>query len=148
MASRLTQKDWQFIQDHNKRHCEQQQLIGYWLAKKGISLKALETHPHFDDVVLLLEWRDAMWHKLNPSEQAIWGAYWGNTYTKRRALKKKALKKLEQITITATERHEEKLIQANKQRQRIKALRQNPYEKSSAYMTAKSEDAAYSAPWD
>lgn len=127
---------------------EQEQLVGYWLKRKGITKKAIETHPHIDDVILLMKWRDAMWNILNNSEQAVWGAYWGYTYNKRKALKKKSLNKLEQITITATQKHKLKHAKLQAQRQLIKAKRQNPYEKSSAYMTAKSEDSAYSAPWE
>lgn len=127
---------------------EQEQLVGYWLKKKGITRKALETHKHIDDVILLLKWREAMWDVLNSSEQAVWGAYWGYTYKKRKALKKKSLNKLEQITITATNRQQLKQLKATQQRQSIKALRQNPYSKSSAYMTAKTEDTACSAPWE
>lgn len=135
-------------QKQSALNLEQEQLVGYWLKRKGITRKALETHPHIDDVILLLKWRDAMGNLLNPSEQAVWGAYWGYTYNKRKALKKKSLSKLEQITITATTRHQQLTLKASKQRQTIKALRQNPYEKSSANMTAKSEDTACSAPWE
>ena len=119
---------------------EQEQLLGYWLKRKGITRKDIETHKQIDDVVLLLRWKDAMHSLLNASELSVWGAYWGYTYKKRKALKKKSLKKLEQITITATQRHTQQQSKAQQQQQRIKALRQNPYEKSSAYMTAKSED--------
>ena len=129
-----------------------EQTLGYWLATKGITRKALDTHPHCDDIILLLKWRDSMWHKLNPSEQAIWGAYWGSVYHKRRKLKNKALKKLEQITITATERHNRQEQQSQQARSRIQSLRKAKHrtliKKSSANMTAKSEDAACSAPWE
>jgi hypothetical protein len=148
MANTLNHKQREEIRQQRARYIRQEQLVGYWSKTKGISKKSLERHPHIDDVILLLKWRESMWHMLNKSEQAIWGAYWGNTYKKQKALKNKALKKLEQITITATERQEK----AKQQRKRIKALRQgetqNPNEKSSAYMTAKSEDAACSAPWE
>lgn len=102
------------------KNLEQEQLVGYWLkSRKGITRKALETHPHIDDVILLLKWRDGVWHMLNSSEQAVWGAYWGYTYNKRKALKKKSLAKLEQITITAIQRQ-----QAIKTKlEKIKALR-------------------------
>jgi hypothetical protein len=98
---------------------EQEQLVGYWLKRKGITRKALETHPHIDDVILLMKYRDAMWDKLNNSERAVWGAYWGYTYNKRKALKKKSLNKLEQITITAYDRQQTRQQAINK----IKALR-------------------------
>jgi len=132
----------------HRQAVEQSQLVGYWVKTRGITQADLDSHPHIDDVILLMKWRDAMWDKLNNNERAVWGAYWGYTYNKRKALKTKSLNKLEQITITANDRHLKNLVKTATQRQHIKALRQNPYSKSSAYMTAKSEDAAQSAPWD
>lgn len=113
----MTQRDQ--AQITQRKNFEQEQLVGYWLKTRGITRKALETHPHIDDVILLLKYRDAMWDLLNNSERAVWGAYWGYTYNKRKALKKKSLAKLEQITITATTRREETKAAI----QRIKALR-------------------------
>jgi len=98
---------------------EQEQLVGYWLKRKGITRKALETHPHIDDVILLMKYRDGMWNYLNNSERAVWAAYWGYTYNKRKALKKKSLSKLEQITNTVIARQETRQSAINK----IKALR-------------------------
>jgi hypothetical protein len=121
------------------RYYEQQQLIGYWAKKKGISLSAIEQHPYADDVVLLLNMRDsAFWHLFNSSEQAIWGAYWNVVYHNKRKLKEKALNKLEQIILTATQRQDE---QAQK-RQKIKALRTQWNAKSGGYMMANAPDAA------
>lgn len=120
----------------------------YWCRTKGISSRDLAEHPQADDVILMLQWRDAMWHKLNPSEQAVWGAYWNTVYHKRRALHKKALTKLEQITITATDRHLQELVKQAQQRQRIKALQQNPYSKPADNMTAKDVGLAQTVPWE
>lgn len=119
-----------------------------WCRQRGIHSKDLETHPQADDVVAMLAWRETMWHKLNKSEQAVWGAYWNTVYHKRRPIHKKALKKLEQITITATDRHEENLKHQAQQRQRIQALKQNPYSKSSDDIVAKTDDSTYSVPWE
>lgn len=122
----------------NARYIEQQQLIGYWAKKKGISLSTIEQHPHFGDIVLLLNFRDALWQDLNKSEQAIWGAYWGLSYNKGKKLSKKNLGKLEQITITVIDR-KNKLAQ---QQTSIKALRTQWNAKSGGYMMANAPDAA------
>ena len=117
MATTTAQRE--ITAKQNLQRFEQEQLVGYWLKRKGITRTALETHPHIDDVVLLMRWREGVWHLLNTSEQAVWGAYWGHTYKKRKALKKKSLNKLEQITITAIDRHKQAQLKINK----IKALR-------------------------
>lgn len=116
----------------------------YWCRSKGISKKDLETHPQIDDVILMLRFRDSLWTILNQSEQAVWGAYWNTVYHKRRCLHKKALNKLEQITITATDR----LLQLQNQRSRIKALRQNPIHKPAENMTAKDVGPSQTVPWE
>ena len=129
-------------------HSELAHYTNYWCKTKGISIKDIESHIRADDIVLLVAFRDAMWDKLNKSEQGSWAGYWNSVYFKKNKLKIKALKKLEQITITATNRHLKNIVYQAQQRQRIKALRQNPNAKPSAYMTAKSEGPDQSAPWD
>lgn len=119
-----------------------------WCKSKGITSADLDKHPQADDVVLMLKWREEMWHKLNASEQAVWGAYWNIVYNKKRALYKKALNKLEQITITASDRHLKNLIKTAQQRQRIKALRQNPNSKPADDMTAKDAGLSQTVPWE
>lgn len=119
-----------------------------WCREKGIHAIDLEKHPQADDIVLMLKWREEMWHKLNKSEQAVWGAYWNHVYFKKFPLHKKALKKFEQITITASDRHLKELIIKAEQRQRIKALRQNPYSKPADNMTAKDVGLLQTVPWE
>jgi hypothetical protein len=68
-----------------------------WCREKGIHAKDLEEHPQADDVVLLINFRDAFWNIMTPAEQGVWAAYWGWTYSKALSLKKKHLKKLENI---------------------------------------------------
>jgi hypothetical protein len=119
-----------------------------WCRQKGIHASDLDKHPQIDDVILMLVWRGDMWKKLNKSEQAVWGAYWNTVYHKQRPIHKKALKKLEQITITATDRHLKDLVIKAKQKQRIKALRQNPYSKPADNIVAKDAGLAQTVPWE
>jgi len=127
---------------------ELEHYTNYWCKTKGISLKDLERHPRADDLVLLIAFRDALWPKLNKSEQSCWAGYWSSVYVKKNTLKTKALNKLEQITITATDRHLKNIIIQAQLTQRIQALKQNPYAKSADNMTAKDADLSQSAPWD
>lgn len=128
-------------EQQRRQSIEQSQLVGYWAKTKGLTQKDLLEHPQIDDAILLIQIRDEMWSKFNLSERGCWSGYWNSVYFKRNRLKKKAYKKLEQIIITATTRHET-------QRQLIKALKQNPYAKPSAYMTAKTEGLTQTVPWE
>lgn len=141
----------EIIDLQRKQALEQSQLVAYWAKTRGITQKDFEGHARIDDVILLLQFRDAMWHKLNLSERGVWAGYWNSIYCNKNKLKIKALKKLEQITITAEQRHLANLIKQAEQRQHIRLIRQqsqNPYSKSSAYMTAKTEGPDQSVPWD
>lgn len=120
----------------------------YWCKTKGITSKDLEQHPQVDDVILLVAFRDAMWDKLNVSERACWAGYWSSVYVKKNKLKSKALTKLEQITIIATNRHLKKIITQASQRKTIKALRQNPYAKPAEDIAAKDVGLAQTVPWE
>lgn len=119
-----------------------------WCRERGIHSKDLEKHPRADDIVLLLRFREELWHKLNRSEQGCWAGYWSSVYKKRNALKSKALNKLEQITITANDRHLKALINKAKQRQKIRQLRQNPYSKSTDNIAAKDVEISQTVPWE
>lgn len=99
-------------------------VTNYWCRTKGIQSTDLETHPQMDDVILLIQYRDAMWSKLNKSEQAHWGAVWDWCYHKKHSLKRKHLAKLELITEQATTRYQLQQNQLAKARQRIHQLRQ------------------------
>ena len=126
------------------KELEQEQFIGYWCKTKGITKKDLESHPHIDDVILLMKYRAECWHRLNKSEQAVWGAIWGIIYKKRKPLTNKGLKKLELIYTNSKQRHLQQLIKIHT----IKALRQNPYEKEDHDMTAKGSSNANNIPWE
>lgn len=89
----------------------------YWCKSKGISAKDLEIHPQADDVVLLVNIREAAWHMYNSKEQGVWSAYWGWVYSKKFPLKKKHLKKLQAVTEAALQRHKLKQQAGEKIRQ-------------------------------
>lgn len=78
-----------------------------WCRSKGISVKDLESHPQADDLVLLINIREATWHMLNQQEQGVWAALWGWVYTKGYSLKQKHIKKLETITYQSLTRHKQ-----------------------------------------
>lgn len=99
-------------------------ITNYWCRTKGIQSKDLEKHPQIDDVILLINYRDAMWDKLTRNEQSFWGALWNISYVNKFALKRKHLKKLEIITVEANKRHLAKIITEAKTKQRIRQLRQ------------------------
>jgi hypothetical protein len=85
----------------NQRH---QWDIGRWLRSHGVTVQDLDTHPRIPDVILLINIRTNLWHAMNSSEQAVWGAYWSIVYHKRRPLNHKALTKFERITLAVDQR--------------------------------------------
>lgn len=94
-----------------------------WCREKGIHSKDLENHPQADDVVLLIKWREEMWHKLNKSEQGFFAALWSYAYTHKYSLKQKHLIKLEKVTIEASNRYLKNMVIKAQQRQKIRQLR-------------------------
>lgn len=93
--------------------------IGYWLRKHGVTGSDFDTHPCIDDMIILLNIRDSLWHSMNSSEQATWGAYWNLVFRKRLPLKEKFWRKFTSIAINIDQR------QARQQqlRQQLKQFR-------------------------
>jgi len=123
-----------------RQETEQEQLVGYWIAKWGMKRHDLLQHPCIDDLILLINFRQEFWHQMNRNTQAQWGAFWGYTYAKRKPLKNKSLKKLESI-ITNIQYRQNKIAQ---QRQIIRTLKQ----KEDHDMTAKGSSNADNIPWE
>lgn len=90
----------------NKSHWS----VDYWLSiapllrDLKIKSKDLDTHPRIDDVMTLLQIRHELWHRMNNSEQATWGAYWGIVFKKKFVLNKKFWNKFEKITTNIDQR--------------------------------------------
>ena len=73
---------------------EQQQLIGYWLKSRGLTLNDLEKHKQLDDLILLLKIKQQTQDIFNQSEHAHWGALWNIVHKSKKQLRKKHLDKL------------------------------------------------------
>ena len=74
-----------------------QHQTNYWCRTKGIHSIDLEKHPHADDVVLLIGFRDEFYTKLTYKEQAQFNGIWGMVYNQYRSLKAKHLGSLEKL---------------------------------------------------
>lgn len=71
--------------------------LNSWCKSQGIKYRDFEQHPYFDDVMLLVQFRNNLWDQMTKSEQAIWNVYWGFVYHQKYPLKEKAIKKFEAI---------------------------------------------------
>jgi hypothetical protein len=69
-----------------------------WIGKLGFRSQHLDTHPRADDCVFLLKLRIELWEIMNTSERAVWGAYWGIVFAKKKPLNHKAYTKFEKHT--------------------------------------------------
>ena len=96
---------------------EIQHLTNYWCRTKGIHSRDLTDHPQVNDLVLLITIRDNLWQDMSATEQGVWSAYWGWTYTKAHSLKSKHLAKLENITKSVIFRQSQKQLAREKIRQ-------------------------------
>jgi hypothetical protein len=109
--------------NHDEFIKEQRQdsLLDRFCLKKGIRRKDLQSHPHWQDLALLInmysEFSKEM--KCNKSLISTYNAYWGIVYKQKLALRNKALVKLEILT--------EQCIKIRQQQQakidKIKSLR-------------------------
>ena len=138
------------LQDKQRQESiEQEQIIGYWVREKGLKHRDFVGHPAIDDLILLINIRDAMWDKFSKSHQAVWGAYWNTVYHKRRKLKKKALNKFETIITDAENIYNQRQQELQKIRNRIKEARQNPKpNQRDDDMMAKASLTVNSVPWE
>ena len=103
---------------------EQEQLVGYWLKTKslGVNRKDLMRHPQFDDVMILIKYRE-QFPDLSKYDKNKFDTAWRWCYINKYALKRKHLNWLEKGAIeTMAKRKKQTQAQAL-----IKAKRgQNP----------------------
>lgn len=102
-----------------------------WIGKLGFRSHHLTTHPRAQDCVALLSLRMELWQRMNTSERAVWGAYWGIVFAKKKALKDKAWTKFEQIA---------KQIDYRQQKIQIIRTATKHYENKGRNMTANCPD--------
>jgi hypothetical protein len=83
-------------------NAEQEQLVGYWIRRFGISKRDLDTHPHGDDLVAVLRVRQYLKPNnrfLTKKQAAQLGVIWQRVYTKKGKLYPKHYKLLESIVL-------------------------------------------------
>lgn len=95
---RITMLDTQSHYYHEHQNNQQNWRIDAWLRRHGVTSTHLDTHPCVDDMIALLNIRESLWDRMNRSEQATWGVYWGLVFCNRKHLKLKAWLKFERIT--------------------------------------------------
>lgn len=145
----------EIIDTQNRLALEQSQLVGYWAKTQGITQKDLESHPCIDDLILLINFRNEFWSDMTQGQRLSWQCHWDWVYFRKNTIRKKHLKKLENIIISAINTKLFKSIRRSEQRQRIHHLRQqkNPTalgqnKISAENMTAKDAGSSQSVPWD
>jgi len=129
----------------NFKDIEQEQLVGYWIKRKGITKRDLDTHPCIDDVILLLQFKKEF-SDLPSFWKAPYHRIYKSVYKGKIPLKQKQLNILTRMTegmiVWRKKRDEKKAIQ----RQKIKAYK-NPKQKSAYDMMAKDAGSDTSPPW-
>lgn len=98
-----------------------------WCRQKGISIRDIEQHPQADDVIMLINWRDAMWDNLDKVQQGSFAGIWSYVYSYKKPIRQKHITKLESITLTAMALHTKTQNKQARIKARIMALRsKNP----------------------
>ena len=124
-----------------------------WCREKGIHSKDLESHPRADDLVFLIKIKEGIWSDITLGNKKSWECIWDWCYHLKKPLKAKHIKKLEHISINAYNTSKFKAQRKAEQRQRIKALRQNPTvatqnKISAENIAAKDAGLAQTVPWE
>jgi hypothetical protein len=95
--------------------------VAAWCTKKGIPVDTIEGHPHYDDILFLMQFQDEFEaeYKTSVTYYNSFSAYWSIVIKDRKALSKKAYKKFEQIAQACLDIRQQTQTQLNK----IKSLR-------------------------
>ena len=73
---------------------EQEQLVGYWIKRFGISRKDLTNHPQIDDLMLLIKYRAEFYHDSKAKQKRFFDNTWSWVYNNKLPLKAKQLRTL------------------------------------------------------
>lgn len=90
----MNKQDLKTIQQ--QQALEQEQLVGYWIRRHGISKKDLDTHPQINDVMFLIRFRSEFWDMNNQFKKQFDNA-WNWVYHKKLPLKNNHLNNLKKI---------------------------------------------------
>ena len=102
---------------------EQNWDIARWLRQSGrkITVTDLDSHPHIDDVITLLNIREALWHLMDQKEQACWGGYWSVVSQQKKPLQDRFWKKFNRIADNIQQRQ----LKQSAIKQLIQSVRQH-----------------------
>jgi hypothetical protein len=105
---------------------EQEQFIGYWIRRYGITKKVLDNHPCADDIVALVKIREYL--KANKdfttlSHDAKIGVMWQSVYNRRRKLYPKHYQTLENIVLDIEFKKQAQAIKKQQMTETIKKAR-------------------------
>lgn len=73
------------------------QQLSYFLKQQGLTIRDLDSHPHIDDVILLAQTRNSLWHLYSRNERRYLNDLWHLVYTEHHGLTKRHIDKLEQL---------------------------------------------------
>ena len=100
-------------------------LTNYWCRTLGIHNSDLHTHPHMDDVVLLVKFIQEYQKEFTPKQRVCVYIIWDWCYYKRKPLTRKYLKALEKIIYRIRQIKNLKVRSIKRARRKIKALYHN-----------------------
>jgi len=81
---------------------EQEQILGYWIRRYGITKRDLDTHPCCEDIVLVINIRQHLENKtkfLTKKQASQLGVIWQTVYTRKKRLYPKHYRILEGIVL-------------------------------------------------
>jgi hypothetical protein len=105
------------------RNTEQEQLVGYWVKRFGISKRDLDSHPQIDDVLLLIQWHDEFYAGGKRKHKKFFDNTWRWVYNGKYPLKAKQLRTLGYYAQAAIAHRKNVSERTQAQRLRIQAQR-------------------------
>jgi hypothetical protein len=102
MANKPTIKQCLDNQRIQRQMLEQEQLIGYWIKKYGITRRVLNNHPSIEDLALLIKVREYLAKNqkfVNKKQNKIIGNIWQVCYNRQSKLFRKHYTTLENIVL-------------------------------------------------
>lgn len=78
----------------NAQLLEQEQLVGYWIKRFGITRQDLTAHAQIDDLVLLIRFRAEFYNDLKAKHKKFFNNTWNWVYNNKLPLKAKQIRTL------------------------------------------------------
>lgn len=102
---------------------EAEQLVGYWITRYGISRKDLLSHPQFDDLLLLIRWREQFYETGKTKHRKFFDNTWRWVYNNQFALKAKQLRTLYYYAQAGIKHQHNVSVREQAQREKIQIRR-------------------------